>query len=447
MFMKDVSDAPEERWIPPSQERSLIEEQSAIYRDKDVVIDESVEKLDMAMLVDIALEKSPETRKAWHAARIASAEHGKSLAVYFPQVTISAIGAKTQSDTPGGKSVMTHVYPGIEIQYSLFKFGGDRQRAKAAKQLLYAANYQHNRAIQDVVAGVTKAYCALDSAIVAHQAAKKNLDDAFIAYDQAFTRNQAGLAPLQEFLQAKANKSRAEYQLENAVAKIESARATLAKLVGVEVTKNFKIETIKEENYIDDIDVDVSSLVALALDTRPDVAAEQASVIAKKDLIWTSKTEFLPEVVAGFSGDIQKYKHHGGHYKDYNAYVGLQWKLFNGMQDVYNCLEAEEQLKIAEENFRAKKLEVASEIWSSYHTFKGAQKQLTAARTYENVAKESFDSTTISYKNGLCSFHDLMSAQTELANAREQTVYSRNLLLTSVMDLVHALGADENLEN
>ena len=46
----------------------------------------------------------------------------------------------------------------------------------------------------------------------------------------------------------------------------------------------------------------------------------------------------------------------------------------------------------------------------------------------------------VSYKNGLSSFSDLMVAQNNLATARQQTVFSKNNLSLSVVELAYAVG-------
>jgi outer membrane protein TolC len=398
-------------------------------------------KLDIPMLFDIAFENSPVTRKSWHGARIAAAQSGKAASVFFPRVTISGVGEKVESNSPPGvKNAATDFYPAIEVQYSIFQFGGHKKSADAAKQLLYAANYQHNRALQTLARDVQRCYFALDSAECDVEASQRNLDDASAAYDASFVRNQTGLSNVQDFLQARAAKAKAEFDLENAKSRVESARANLANIIGIPVSDALQIARSNMDIDVKDFVADVQELIDQTLRTRDDVLALQAILESRKDATWTATSKVAPELVIGASANRKYYKDFNGGFNNHQVHMALRWTVFDGFNNVYDIIESKEKLKQAEQDLRQLKLGVATEVWSKYHAFKAALRQLSAAKNYEHVAGESFDASAISYKNGLSSFNDLMTAQTQLAQARQQTVAAKNNLAMAVVDLAYVVG-------
>ncbi|MDR2628677.1 MAG: TolC family protein [Puniceicoccales bacterium] len=427
-------------WTPPAKESQAKQRQLQKYNNIKPVIDSSTSPLDLPMLLDIAFENNPSTKKSWQAARIAAAQSGKAASIFFPKVTISGMVEKSEANAPGLKSSTTAFYPAIEMQYSIFQFGGHTKYANAAKQLLYAANYQYNRALQTLAHEVQKCYFALDSAEEAVETSQRNLDDAFVAYDAAFIRNQSGLSNIQDFLQAKANRSRAEFDLENAKAHVELARANLATAIGIPVSEAIRIVQSNDENDIKDLDIDVQDLIAGAMQTRQDVLAQHSIITAKKDITWTNSSKLLPELVIGGAGNRKWFQGGDEHFNNFNIYASLRWTVFDGFNNTYDIIESRAALRSAEQELKRMQLSIASDVWVKYYAFKSAIKQLNAARNYEQSAQESFDSTVIAYREGLSSFGDLMAAQTQLASARKQTVMSKNNLSMAVVDLAYVVG-------
>lgn len=427
-------------WDPPARESQAKQRQLQKYGDANFVPDPSGSALDLPMLLDIAFENNPSTKKSWQAARMAAAQSGKAASIFFPRITMSGVTEKSETNTLGLKNSATTFYPAIEIQYSIFQFGGHTKYADAARQLLYAANYQHNRALQTLAYEVQRCYFALDSAEETVEASQRNLDDAFVAYDAAFIKNQAGLSNIQDFLQAKANRSHAEFDLENARAHVELARANLATAIGVPVSKAIQIVQSNDENDINDLDIDVQDLIGGAMQTRQDMLAQHSVVMAKKDMTWANSSKLLPELVIGGAGNRKWFRGGNEHFNNFNVYASLRWTIFDGFNNMYDIIEARAALKSAEQELKRMQLAIASDVWAKYYAFKSAIKQLSAARNYEQSAQESFDSIIIAYKEGLSSFGDLMAAQTQLASARKQTVVSKNNLAVAVVDLAYAMG-------
>ena len=429
-------------WVPPAVQRRA----KMPFIAPDLTSLDADVKLDLPMLLDMAFANNPNTKKSWYAARIALARKGQANSVLFPHVTISGMASRAESTVPDVKnkrvseSLFTSYYPAIEMQYSIFQFGGHLKSAEAAKELLYAANYSHNRTLQTLAHDVQKAYFKLDTAEAGVEAAEKSLRDAEMTYDAAFVKHQNGLTNVQDFLRAKASKTKAEFDLQSAKSFVESARANLAVTVGVAVSSRLEIARTVDETVGDDFQADVQELINDSVQIREDVWAAQATLAAQKSSVYAVTTKLLPELVIGGSGSKQSYRHISGMHDNFKMYAGLQWTLFDGFKNIYDVLEAKAKVKQAELDLQQKQLTVAAEVWANYHAFKSAWQQLLAAKNFEHASQESFDAISVSYKNGLSSLNDLLAAQAQLAMARQERVASKNNLSIAIVDLAYATG-------
>ena len=130
-------------------------------------------------LIDLALKTNPQTRRAWYAAQSANAQLGQAQASDYPTVAADADGGylKLPIQFPGQTLVIRNeaFLPQIKVSYDLLDFGRTRATERGAREQLIAANFAFNRAIQDVVFNVEKAYYVLSAAKASVSAAEANL--------------------------------------------------------------------------------------------------------------------------------------------------------------------------------------------------------------------------------------------------------------------------------
>src|SRR5262249_24118813 len=160
----------------------------------------------------------------------------------------------------------------------------------------YAANYQYNQQIQDVILNTQLAYFNLNAALGLVDAAQQNLNDAQTIYKAAQIKLQVGSFAKQDELQAYAQVSNAEFNLNQAQSLVEQARAQLATSLGVPVNSSLNIvvqENISEDTHLDD---EVSSLMAQAMRLRPTLMAAYANVQAAKYDLEAAKAARWPQL-------------------------------------------------------------------------------------------------------------------------------------------------------
>ncbi len=446
---KDVASTPREYWQPV--ERAKPAQPLALPAPTVNVADQ---ELGLPSLVDIALANNPNTRAAWHNAKSAAARLGETNSQYYPQVTgnfaidrnkVRTVGLN--GSTFGAQTTYsTFIGPSIEINYVLWNFGKNYALTESDREALYAANYQYNQQIQDVILSVELAYFNYDAALGFVEAAQATLDDANTAYKAASQRLNAGLGTKQEERQAYAQVKNAEFQLEQAQAQVETTRAQLAQSLGIGVTGNLKIARSQKLSDAVKLDSDVSNLMALAMRERPDLMAAYANVLSADYTLNATKDDRWPTLSA-VSNLTYGYEYggvtHGNPSNNYMVGLQLSWKLFTGFEQTYAILDAQERAYAARESLRAQELKVVTDVWNFFFSYKSSLQQVTSANAQVDAQQEAYNAIQTGYNAGLNSYVDLLTAQKDLATARQQKVQAEANLGTAIANLAHATGGIE----
>jgi outer membrane protein TolC len=404
-------------------------------------------ELDLALLVDVAFENSPEIRRAWHGAKIAELEYRRSLAPFFPAVN-AAIGTnwERQGNFSGGPSthLTSHALPSVEMACRLFSFGADRAGATAAKWCLQAANFSHGRSLQSLLRRVQSAYFNLDAALAMVDARKADLRDAEEMAHTVEIGFQSGLESRQNYLMARTACLQARYRLEETKALAECGRATLAEAVGVPVTAKFRIRRSQLPEGIAAVEEDVNRLVVRALRMRPDLLSHRFNLLAAEALESRARLSRNPQVIGKLSATWLEIS--GGRSgKNATASIGISWDVFTGFERTNQLLERREEVKIAKEGLRAAELHAIGEIWSAHFGHRSAFQQLESARALLVTAEEAHAACAVAYRNGLSSINELLHAQGALAMARGSLADAECHFSVSLAELAYVTGSLDDL--
>lgn len=407
---------------------------------------------DLPALVDLALGTNPQTRRAWYAAQAANAQLGQSQAANYPKIAFDGEGGylKLPIQFPGQTLVVRNeaFLPQIKVSYDLLDFGRTRAAERGSREQLIATNFAFNRAIQDVVFDVEKAYYVLSAAKASVSAAESNLKLARTSLDAVQERHQMGLATHPQILLAKQVEAQAVYDLENAKSMVHDAESVLYEAIGVAPDVPIAVQSVSNQNVPARLGDDVEKLIADALKNRPDVAAKIAAVRAGDAAIAGVESEFYPEVgVSGNYGQIiWSYTVNGAHTQNlnqpfYGALLTLRWDLFTGFDRYYGVQKATAERNAARSELKALELDVVATVWRVYYNFQSAKKKYDASEVLLAASEESYEANLESHRHGLATITDLIGAERDLMAARYTLVQSKADLLVSSSALVHAVGA------
>ena len=403
--------------------------------------------LSLAQLVDVGLHANPQTRAAWASARSAAANVGSKRAPYFP--TFEADGQLLREKTPfangpGLLSILDTTYgPSVTATWLLFDSGGRQADVEQATRALYAANWTHNAAIQDVVLQIASAYYQYLNAKALVVARQANLDEARRSLDSAQERHRAGVATIADVLQAKTSVSQAELDLQDTEGQVQIIRGALATAIGVSANIPVDVGDLPENLPLDMVQKTVDELIAKATAERPDLAASRFTALAAQSKIRSVQAEGLPKVSTAASAGKTFLWAPGPDpvSSNYSALLLLRVPLFTGFDVAYRTQQAKEDAEAASATSERVEDQVILDVWSSYYALRTATQRVKTTRDLLASARQSAEVADGRYKAGVGSILDLLTTQASLADARAEEVQARSLWFLATAQLAHATGA------
>lgn len=458
---KSVAPSPSKYWKAPNEAKpsessfvrpAQIKTNEVITEDKVLPASDKLlagQPLNLADLVDIALENNTTTRLYWFQAKVYAAQKGKVESRYYPYVSVSASVARTKTRQVGYTPLAVGTYwatgygPSLQMNWLLFDFGKRASQSQAALESLRAANFDYNQSIQDVLLNTYVAYFDLYQAQGNVKTALANIEDAKNAYDSAKARLENAVGNKQDELRAKANLLNAEYALQLANASVESARAKLAAVVGIEVSENLKIAEEIEIPESKEAQSKIEELMASALKERQNVLAAYSKLAAAKQNTKSALRNFLPEISAQGAMTWTDYTNddiYGAPSNNYTLGAVLTWDIFTGFARKYDLISAKAQERAALQQLKETEIQIISSVWANFYTYKSSLAQLESARAAVEASNEAYKATETAYNNGVGTLTDLLNSLSTLSQARQQQTSAESSLAISIARLAHATG-------
>lgn len=418
-------------------------------REKKIGIDRP---LDIVDLLGIALKNSPKTKEAWEQARAQEAQLVQTQGALFPEVS-GGMDIEYQKTKVNKRTETVNQWqytPSANLSMLLFDFGGRSASIQKAYQELLAANYEFNQTIQDLFLDTATSYFKLYASQSALEAAEADVADAKTALDSAKIRFNAGLVSKLDVLQAQSTYDNSLYRREDAKGQIQVNKASLAEVIGFPADTPFEITEPSGDMLNGITEENVTILIEQALKDRPDIAAAKASLRAKEEAVKEATSDLLPNVNAEASTDHNNYYYFGKmrgvntNIKEDFSYGGLlsvKWNIFDGLSNYFKRIEAQREAAAEKQKLTQEELSASADVWSKFYAFKTAQQKEVFSEAFLESAKSSHDLAQAGYKAGLKDILDLLSAQSQLSEARSQYIQSKEDVFTAFSELAHATGA------
>ena len=410
-------------------------------------------------LIDIAEEQNPATRAAWDQLKLQAAKLGvANSALYptlainvpvlqqrefivFPQVLLPVLGADSE------RADVTVVNPVLRLNYLLFDFGGRRGHINASKAQVFSAGSELNERHEQVALQVTNAYYSVLSESGLVEAARASLQDAETSEKSVQDQVNNGIATLPNLLNAKAHLQQAVYTLENAEGAEEIATSTLAQAAGLNPTAPLKIQGIQQAPARSELEDSAEKLIDKALQQRPDLLAQVGEIRAADAEIKSARSELYPTVKVEAQGgyDSMRTATNAGpapyiHQGNWQGQVSLNWTIFDARRRRYQIIQAETQKRIAQEKLNSMRDAATNQVWSSYISSKVAFRRLDTSKVLLQAAQTSYDAASASFKQGLATYVDVVTAEQALAQARNEEVQAETQVLRDLAQLAYRTG-------
>ena len=403
-------------------------------------------------LIDLAQRANPDTRAAWEQARAAAARLAGSESVYLPAVALAVTGGARRESFPTPAGSFTATGPFLEPQLELTWALLDLPRfasVDVARALVQQASFAFSRRHQEVMFAVARAFYALDASHAHLDAAQATLRSATVDEEAVRARLQVGLATRPELLLAREATARAAFDVVAATGAVRSTEAALATVVGAAPVLQLRITPLDVQPLPGRIAVPVRELLETALQRRPDLQALIASVHGHEADVRRARRAFAPRLSLKGSVGYQLWRFDAVPPSQtftvadtqFDTHLQLDWQLFQGFARLNDLRAAEAERAASAASLTSGALRALRETWTAYFDVETAQRKVEFASALLASADEAYAATLESYRRGLGTLIDLLTAERDLANARSTLVESRAELLTAAAALTLAVGA------
>src|SRR6266404_2768330 len=423
----------------------------------------------LAELIDIAERNNPDTRVAWERARQAAAAVGLSESAYYPFLAASAAAGYDRAFIPfptltanpthpslsnvritGGGSLVTEakVYRGeLNAKWLLLDFGERSAVVAAAREQLMIANVGFNGTHQKIVFQVTDRFYQLGTAHQKVLVSQSALEAAQTVEQAVQAHVDNGLATKPELLQAQQQSAQTAFDVEATTGAESDARVALAESIGLLPTVPLKVADLGQRSTSEQANGSVDELIERALWQRPDLVAKLANVHAKQDGIKKVRAEYYPKVAIDahvteteLDVSIAHSPYFGDHRPTYGVFLTASVPIFDGFARDRQMDIARAELRGAENELAGARDSAVREVWKAYTDFKTALRKQDSAAKLVTASQNAFDAVLESYKNGLSTYPEIVSAQRNLASARSVSHDTQSAIFTAATALALSTG-------
>lgn len=402
------------------------------------------EKLDLSDLIQIGICNNPSLNRSYMAVKSAESDVGQVKSNYLPSVSGSVSASKEYGKVEKNASAETDPYSAnVALQWLLYDFGGRSAKTKQTQAYLESAEFSYNSSLQNLVFSVSQAYYNVQGAKAVLVSSKTAEESYKKSYDETKRRYELGLVSASDKLLAQTsyeNSKLAVIQAENAV---KTGMGNLAQLLNLPPETAFDLARPKPKSEHLDLEVKkpVSELIEIALSQRPDLRADKSTLEAVKyneDVVFAGA---MPSISVGAGIGYRDNWHTSNPYT-YSTNVGLSLSvpLFTGFSDTYKISKARYQTRQAEAVVADTEDTVKNEVWTAYQDYQTAVSSHKISLTVLESAKENQKVAFAMYKVGKGSILNLLTAESQLANSRKESIVSFYSVLTQKAKLYRAIG-------
>ncbi|MDO9009484.1 MAG: TolC family protein, partial [Thiobacillus sp.] len=299
----------------------------------------------------------------------------------------------------------------------------------------------NNRTLQDIVTGVETAWFALQAAQAQADAQTQQLAALGASFDAVGVRVQSGLASRADALRARAALAEAELASRAAIRDIAKAEAQLKQAAGIAQTQSLVLDW--PHTLPPDLDAAtlLADLLAEAERQRPDLHALRAAAARAKSEADRARAARWPSLsLAANTGRTLFLEDERSPSNTYNVGVTLAVPLFDGGRLAAEARAAERDAERFAAAADAQQQTVALEVVQAFEEVRYAQSARAGITLQFDSADESARAAEARYKAGFGSLLEWLSAQADLARARQAQAQADSDWLAAFSRLNHALG-------
>lgn len=401
-------------------------------------------------LIAEALRDNPGLAAADARARLAQSEAQALDAARAPNVEASyaATGARLSEKEVGlvlPEAVGTFAWmqsAGVDFSWNLDPWGGRRAAWEAALGRSRAAEVDRRAARIQLSANVALAYIQLRQAFVLRDIAQRDVERADRIAALTHTLVASGMGLPDNLLQARAEAGIAQQHLTAAAAAVDSARISLAVLLGKGPDRGLQIAA---PDGLKPVSLAVPpDLTANLLGRRPDLVAARWRVEAAAQDIKAAKAQFMPNLsisaMAGFLALGDNVPLFQLPARTYSVGPALSLPLFDGkrLRAGLGARDAVYDETVADYNQTL--VRAVNQVADLLSLSRAVQSQLQTQQDVLRNAQRAYDNAQIGYRAGLGTELNTLVARRVLLTAEQNAAVLQSRQAELAVRMVEALG-------
>jgi NodT family efflux transporter outer membrane factor (OMF) lipoprotein len=408
---------------------------------------------DLNPLVERALANNQNLRVA--AARLEQAQDQVTVAqsAYYPQVGLTALAGRTKTSAnrplaeytqPNYSTVQNNFVLGPTVNYEIDLFGRIRRQVENSRASAQQAGADFENARLMLTASLVTDYFELRELDTEIGVVRHSLDLEHDALNFVTARHDLGYATGLDLAQQQALVDSSAAQLEllqNQRAQYEHAIATL---VGTPAP-GFSLTPTANTVAVPAVPVGVPSDL---LQRRPDVASAERAMAAANARIGVAKAAYFPTIDLGPTLGVPNAGWESNALSTLFAAPSRLWSIgLSATQTLFDAGKTSANVRIANADYtaavatyRQTVLTAIEEVENGITGLSTLDRAATNADASVQSAQRAFDIASDSYKGGIATYLDLITAQQTLLTDQRQAVQIRGQQFTTAVYLVKALG-------
>jgi outer membrane protein TolC len=398
--------------------------------------------------IKYALSHQPVVRQSVIDEAITEANIKSRLADWYPQINLDAsVQHNTQIPTSyfNGSPIKAGVENTSGAQFGLTQnlFNRDVLLAsRTAKDVRRQAKQTTAGNQIDVVTNVSKAY--YDVLLTKRQIAVLEEDIIRLERSQkdAYNQYQGGIVDKIDYKRANISLNNAKAQRKTAEESLDGKYAYLRLVMGYPEQGELKLvdDTLQMES-----EVSLDTSVTVTYENRIEYQLLQTQQRLLEAELQYNKWSFLPTVSAFANYNLAYLNNEFSKlYKDNlpNSFFGLRLSvpIFQGGRRTQNIRAAELQLKRTDWDFETLKSQINTEYTQAMASYKSNFYNYEVQKQNMKDAKEVYDLISLQYKEGIKTYLEVITSETDLRSAQLNYFNALYQVLSSKIDLQRSLG-------
>lgn len=404
------------------------------------------QETDLSTLIQVAICNNPTLSRDYMSVKASEAALGAQRGDYLPTITATGSASKSTSKEKGKEKTDSSPYSAnLGISWLLYDFGKRGATTDQIKAYLESDSFAYSAALHDTLLAVNQAYFDLLSHQEVLKSAQETVKSYKKSYEETSRRYQLGMVSLSDKLLAQTTYQKSELSVLEAENAIEKSGAALATLLNLPTDTKFNlvVPSKSKKNDITALNtkMSVQEMMDKALEMRPELKSAQSQEEAARLGVDIAKAGHYPTLSASGSASYNDaWDGEKAYRKSASAGLNLSVPIFNGFTTSYNVDKARYQYEQAAAKTTETTDAVKKEVYNAYQDYKTAVSSYQVNQKVLESAKESERVTFKSYQAGKESILNLLTAQAQLATARQDLAVSFYKVLTSKATLYRAIG-------